>query len=332
MNRLEAIGVGAIRAMVLTTLAAQAWAQAPDADIVRTHREAALHRSPAADAAIAFTIPAQTDLIWVGRGERNGFFRVIRKDQGPQAWVSAADASPAHKASNPPPGKVCAASLAQCPAYGCEQEGTPEAESNELKRRQPPVGVPVTLSFDDLALLQQQADELVGQGPNEATAAQRARLRGLRVKSGSVAEGDLVRAVGFIAKGNEGLHVNKAGESVNCQLKKPADNDIHIPLVDAPGDSEFKGIVVEMIPQDRPQAWSVDAFKDIQAKGSKVWVEGGLSYDKVHFVSADADNPLKDEPDRMSLWEIHPITKFLVCRKERCDPQFEQDWTPLEAK
>lgn len=299
------------------------------ADIVRTTHDAVLRQAPRADAPAAFKAPGGADLIWVGRATRNDFYRVIRKEQGPQAWISSADAAVAHKAGDPPHPQVCAATLQQCPTRGCEEEGTPPAESNEMKRRQPRVGVPVTLNFKDLAELQRQADERVGQGPYDPTPAQRARLRGLQVKQHPVSEGDLVRVIGYIAKGDEGLHVNKEGESVNCQLKKPDDNDIHIPLVEAPGNTEYSGIVAEMIPQDRPQAWSVDALKDIQAKGLKLWVEGGLSYDKVHFVNADADNPLKDEPDRMSLWEVHPITKFLVCRKEHCDPQAEEDWTPL---
>jgi hypothetical protein len=318
--------------LVVAMFVAHVSAQVPDADIVRTQHESLSHRVPAAESEIAFTVPAQTDLIWIARSERNGFYRVIRKDRGPQGWISTADARPEHRAGDPPAPKACVATLDQCPARGCEEAGTPAAESNELKRRQPHVGVPVTLTFADLAELQRQADELIGQGPYEPTPAQRARLRNLRLAHGNVSEGDLVRAVGFIAKGDEGLHANKSGESVNCQLKKPSENDIHIPLVEAPGNPEFKGIVAEMIPQDRPQAWSVEALKDVQAKGLKVWVEGGLSYDKVHFVDDNADYPMKDEPARMSLWEVHPITKFLVCRKPRCDPQFEQDWTPLEAK
>jgi hypothetical protein len=309
-----------------------ALAQMPDADTLHTLHDTPVRESPAKDAAVAFTVSAQTDLIWVAKSKRNGFYRVIRKDQGPQGWISADDASPAKQASAPPPAKACAASLAQCPARGCEVEGTPAAQSNELKRRQPPLGTPVTLSFDDLAELQQQADASVGQGPDEPAPGQRARLHDLHVKSATVGEGDLVRVLGYIAKGSDGLHFNKSGESVNCNLKKPTENDIHIPLVAEPGDAEFKGIVAEMIPQNRPKEWSVDALKDIQAKNLQVWVEGGLSYDKVHFVDDDADNPMKDEPERMSLWEVHPITKFLVCRKAHCDPQFEQDWTPLEAK
>ena len=336
MVKLTAVGMIACTGMYTALLAiapAGAIAQVSDVDVdlLVPARDAPLRTAPKADAPTAFTVPSGTELIWVARSKRNGYFRAIRKEQGPQAWIAEADAKVARAADDFPQAKMCAASLQQCPARGCEVEGTPEAESNEMKRRQPKVGVPLTLSFDDFAQLQRQADERVGQGPLDPTPEQRARLHDLHVQRGQVSEGDLVRIVGFIAKGDEGLHVNKAGESVNCQLKKPADNDFHIPLVEAPGNTEYKGIVVEMIPQDRPPEWSIDALKDIQAKGLKVWAEGGLSYDKVHYVNEDPANPL-NEPARMSLWEIHPITKFLVCRKDHCDPQAEDQWTPLGAK
>jgi len=175
------------------------------------------------------------------------------------------------------------------------------------------------------------ADEKVGQGPYDLTPHGYQKLTDLKVSAGAVSEGDRVRIVAYIPKGQDGLHANKAGESVNCNLKKPYDNDFHIPVVAAAGDTEFQGIVVEMIPQARPSAWTIDALKDLQAKSTQVLVEGGLSYDKVHYVSDDPDHPFKDEPNRMSLWEIHPITDFLVCRQDHCDPNRQSDWTALEA-
>jgi hypothetical protein len=149
---------------------------------------------------------------------------------------------------------------------------------------------------------------------------------------GRVAERDRVRVIGFIAKGGEGLHANTTGESVNCMLKKPEQNDFHIPLVNDSKDLELQGIVVEMIPQQRPAGWTLDALRAVQANGKQVWVEGALYYDKVHYVGDDPDAPLEDEPERASLWEVHPITKFLVCHKDHCDPQVESDWTPLGSQ
>lgn len=93
------------------------------------------------------------------------------------------------------------------------------------------------------------------------------------------------------------------------------------------GDSEFRGIVVEMMPQDRPANWNIDALKRLQKDVVQVRVDGGLSDDKVHFVIDDAAYPIDVEPDRMALWEIHPITRFVVCRKEQCDPERDEDWS-----
>jgi hypothetical protein len=306
-------------------------AQPVDLDVVRTVKETSASAAPSTDASVVFTVPSGVDLVWVARGENDGYYRVIRKDKGPQGWVPTSGVIVVHRAGPAAAAHACVATLDACPTRGCAKEGSDEALANELKRRRPPGTKATSLSLDDFKQLQQQADARVGQGPNDLSPSQHKELEGLQTSAGRVSEGDLVRVVGFIAKkGSDGLHVNKAGESVNCQLKKPQDNDFHIPIVGASGESESAGIVVEMIPQDRSPAWSIDVLKQIQVQGSKVLVEGALSYDKVHYVDVDPDNPLKDEPERMSLWEIHPITKFLVCRKEQCDADSEGDWSEVE--
>ena len=209
------------------------------------------------------------------------------------------------------------------------EEGSDEASDNAMKRVRPAPGVAKFLTFQDLDSLQRQADERVGQGPNDSTAQQHAALHDLTYSGGTVSEGDKVRIVAFIPKASDGLHSNLSGESVNCNLKQETDNDFHIPVVEGPADTEFRGIVVEMIPQDRPKTWTIDALKGIQAASRQVWVEGALFYDKVHFVITEADTAPDGEPQRMALWEIHPITKFLVCRKDHCAPDRESDWTSL---
>lgn len=304
-----------------------------DEDAVRTTKQTVARVEPRADAGVAFEVPVDTDLTWIVKAQKDGFYRIIRRNRGPQGWIAADDLkmTQEHQHGKKPEDHVCAASLSECPAHGCNAEGSPEARDNEMKRTWPPAGSAAALSFEDFIELQRQADDKVGQGPNDLTPEQRAKLQHLRWSGGTISEGDRVRTIGYIAKGGEGLHINKSGEPVNCNLKKPEDNDFHIPLVGKPDDSEHKGIVVEMIPQKRPPAWTIEALKEIQAKGQALWVEGGLSYDKVHYVNADADNELKDEPDRLSLWEIHPIAKFLVCRKAHCDAQDEKDWDELKA-
>ena len=312
--------------------------QSYDVDLVQSVRDAPVRSHPAANAQTAFTATKGTTLVWTEHMDSNGFFRVVRQDKGPLGWVDANDVRITHerKDSSPqddPDSHVCAATLDACPARGCAKKDSWEAQANAMKRARPESGkAAVLLTFEDLKSLQRLADEKVGQGPYDLTPHGYQKLTDLTVSAGTVSEGDLVRIVAYIAKGQDGLHVNKAGESVNCNLKKPSDNDFHIPVVAAADDTEFQGIVVEMIPQARPSAWTIDALKEIQSKGAQVLVEGGLSYDKVHYVSDDPDHPFKDEPDRMSLWEIHPITAFLVCRHDHCDPNRLSDWTALEAE
>ena len=312
--------------------------QSYDVDLVQSVRDAPVRSHPSSNAETKFTAAKGTMLVWAAHMDSGGFYRVVRQGKGPIGWIDANDVRITHEhkhgdAQDDPDSTVCAATLDGCPARGCAKEGSWEAEANALKRTRPDGGsAPVLLTFDDLKSLQRVADEKVGEGPYDLTPHGYQKLTDLTVSGGSISEGDRVRVVAYIAKGQDGLHVNKAGESVNCNLRKPFDNDFHIPIVAAPGDTEFQGIVAEMIPQARPSAWTIDALKDIQAKGTQVLVEGGLSYDKVHYVSDDPDHPFKDEPDRMSLWEIHPITDFLVCRRDHCDPTRQSDWTSLEAK
>ena len=149
------------------------------------------------------------------------------------------------------------------------------------------------------------------------------------MSAGAVSEGTLVRTFGYLAEGGPGLHYNSHGEPVNCNLKGKPANDIHIPLVAKAGGSEFQGLVVEMVPQKRPEGWTVDALEKVRDEGREVWVEGALFYDKEHYVSDFAEQALRADPNRAYLWEIHPITKFLVCRKEKCDRSNERDWEAL---
>ena len=311
--------------------------QSYDVDLVQSVRDAPVRSRPAANSEALFTAAKGTTLVWATHMDSGGFYRVVRRDKGPVGWIAADDVRVTHEREHgahesDPDNQVCAATLDECPARGCAKEESWEAEVNAIKKTPPEGGkAAVLLTFGDLKSLQKQADEKVGQGPYDLTPHGHQKLTDLNVSGGTVSEGDRVRIVAYIPKGQDGLHANKAGESVNCNLKKPYDNDFHIPVVAAAGDTEFQGIVVEMIPQARPSAWTVDALKDIQAKGTQVLVEGALSYDKVHYVSDDPDHPFKDEPNRMSLWEIHPITEFLVCRRDHCDPKRQSDWAALEA-
>ena len=85
-----------------------------------------------------------------------------------------------------------------------------------------------------------------------------------------------------------------------------------------------------MIPQDRPKDWTLARLHKLSADGRQVFVAGQLMFDTRHL-----PNPKKGtnhESPRISTWEIHPVTKFLVCKSGTgCDPAVADQWQQLEA-
>lgn len=229
----------------------------------------------------------------------------------------------------------CAEDLASCPTRGCAPGGSPDALVNEMKRRLPSNGTAIRLTFNDLAALQDEADKLVEQ-KHDLDAAQRALLRNLKTKSGvRVSEGDFVEIIGFVT----GLpHRPKPSgpESVNCRLSGPPNNDIHIPIGAEQDDTEFEGVVVEMIPQGRHERWTAPRLRKIAKDGRPVAVRGQLFYDNKHRVNDDPDDVKASEPKRFTLWEIHPVTEFWVCvtSNKKCNTAkiAAPEWARLESE
>src|SRR5262249_14374045 len=133
-------------------------------------------------------------------------------------------------------------------------------------------------------------------------------------------------------------HAN-TGESVNCNLHGDENNDFHIPVSEEPQSSfsslpeaEFSAVVVEMIPQDRPDGWSVAQLDAQRDAGRLVLVTGQLFYDHLHPPNRDAQHPLKSQPRRFALWEVHPVSSFKVCMlpDNACSPDKPDGWVPLE--
>src|SRR5207244_2146988 len=121
-------------------------------------------------------------------------------------------------------------------------------------------------------------------------------------------------------------------ESVNCKLSNsssqsgPCDKtDIHVPLVEVATDDQWKSVVVEPISQGRPTAsgkvttgknvgeWTPPFFDKLKDDNTKIRVRGGLFYDGEHLVNRNPNAPRDDEPKRITLWEIHPLTEILIC-------------------
>jgi hypothetical protein len=299
---------------------------------VTTNKKTALKAAPNAHAAAATTVDANTDLRWV-RGDRKGKYVRVMIPKGPSGWVLEADvnkvadadlASIALEGSAQP--CVSPETLNACTTTkptGCSSADSPHGLANQLKRTVPPDGTPTTLTFETFAQLQSAAVESVDQGV-DIPPAERDKIKSIETAEGTVGEGSRVRLLAFLSEGKP--HPN-SGESVNCNLKSEANNDIHISVAETKNASEFEGIVVEMIPQHRPANWTSNNVDTLH--GKVLLIEGGLFYDNLHFANGDASNPIGGQPARFSLWEIHPVTSVKVCKKTtvgQCDPDRASDW------
>lgn len=297
-------------------------------------RATRVHRKPSAREPVIGRLLESATVRILSPEKRRGFWRVIL-DRGRQGYVSASDlavepsgmgAAPTASGRTPP----CPSTLGDCKAHGCAEPDEKRGLFNIAKNHVPSGTRSITLSFPDFRALQRQADAVVDQG-TELSQEQRDSLQGFTVTNGRAGEGKLVKLTGFIAQGAD-PHAN-TGESVNCRLTTPANNDFHVTIALRSTHTEFQGIVVEMIPHDRPAEWSLAKLRKIKRNSLLVMVVGGLFYDNDHVVNSDPTDSLTGEPKRFSLWEIHPITQFFVCQRARnaCSPRTPSQWTRLEV-
>jgi Bacterial SH3 domain len=306
-----------------------------------------LRKAPSLKAIQTATLKVHSKVTVLDPQPTNGFYHV-RASRNREGWIWAksvkliaggpssralvrrpqtSELEPHKAALSAPAAAVCAPDLASCPVTGCASpSNSPHGIANQLKRTLPSGTTAVMLSFDDFSNLQRQADNAVGED-KQLTAADRARLKRLTVSNGQISEGDRVSLLGYLVAAP---HLN-TGESVNCNLKGEANNDYHIPFSNASNNSDFQGIVVEMIPQNRPAAWNLANLTQVETDQQLVMVTGGLFYDNLHKVNGDPNNPQSGQPHRFSLWEIHPISQFVVCTKadNSCDPAQAGDWAFL---
>jgi hypothetical protein len=239
------------------------------------------------------------------------------------AALSAAVLAAAAVSQAKPP-KV--ATLEKCPIIGTETPGSTRAALNEVKHRAPREMAPLFLEFDDLPTLQKLGDGLVKSGEKaKVLPRDRAKLKDLEVRGMKVSEGDYVAMTGYI--------VNKPsanlGESANCYLRGPSNNDFEFNFAATPKDTPYQGIVGEMIPQNRPKEWSLARLRKAASDHRQVLVMGALMFDTRHVPNPKPGT--NHEDPRVSTWEIHPITKMLVCMKGTCDAHDEKAWQPIES-
>jgi hypothetical protein len=228
---------------------------------------------------------------------------------------------------------------------GCALPGTSKARLNGLKNTFPATGSPpATLKHATFRALQAAVDVAppvpTGRNAVVSQAVRDSRLRNIDVGAATFSEGDYVQLAGYIARWKKPAE-NKprklefaTAESVNCHLEDPSSNDIHIPIVSGKTKAshhEHTSVTVEPIPRERSEEWTLARFQHVQAKQLKVLVRGQLLFDNSHKPNPDPAST-SSEPKRISSWEIHPVTEFLVCTAaaSQCDPDTSSVWKPLE--
>lgn len=137
-------------------------------------------------------------------------------------------------------------------------------------------------------------------------------------------------------------------ETSNCKLTAPNTFDYHLglgfdPALAASARSHPKpgaaftalekhSVVAEMTPYTRHAKWTFDRVNALQ--GQQVKVVGQLMVDNIHFNKKDDCHfsPAQASCWRSTVWEIHPVTQFYVCKASGgCTVSSPaSDWTNLD--
>ncbi len=202
-----------------------------------------------------------------------------------------------------------------------KSEGGPGANQNRMKNNLCATNEPVSLSYGDFSAMQRKANRRREKeadfnfGTRQHPIRNRAKLRDFyTTKDGTtVGEGVVVRHSGFLAEARK-ARIGTSGESVNCKLTEKDENDIHIDIVRRPSDSPCLSVTAEMIPHFRPDSWTPENLNHIRDLRLPVRVTGHLFFDSSHTPCVGTKSPGPGHPLRVSVWEIHPVYKFEVCR------------------
>jgi hypothetical protein len=189
-------------------------------------------------------------------------------------------------------------------------------------------GDPVAISYDDFKNLQAASDSI--SGLKNKLKSTREPLAGILSTPGrpKIGEGSVVQFVGFLLDAHFSNVGQGKGELVNCKLPDKEENDIHIELMIDPTDEDpCNSVTAEMSPHFRPETWS--ALPDAKVE-RPVRVTGHLFFDSSHQPCRGGKRP---NPKRTSVWEIHPIYQFDVCKAktlDACKAENDSQWIPLD--
>jgi hypothetical protein len=222
-------------------------------------------------------------------------------------------------------------------ATGCSAGGAYDGYLNSLKNELvDPASLPQhTFDVPGLVALEKGL-------PADLTKVNHQELEG---QMSALGEGEVSSLNGYLYYAKDG-----GSESSNCLLKGADNIDFHIgigadPAIAAkaktPGLSPAdrrQAVIVEMTPHWRAEyepGWNLALVQ--KALGRKVYLVGQLLADNEHDDSKD-DCAFTGTPGagsscwRATIWELHPVTRFLVCSAAACaDNGVGPGWVPLDS-
>lgn len=206
----------------------------------------------------------------------------------------------------------------QCGIDGGSSEAGKKAESN-AKNSFCVKGTATPIQYATFT----QLEAAVTEPQRKAAKTDRAGLKSI---ADSLGEGTLVKFAGYLLD----AHVSNVGkgELVNCKTGGKAFNDVHIELVKAPDeDDDCQSVTAEMSPHLRPESWT--GLPQLKIK-RPVRITGPLFFDGSHRACHGTVRP---SPHRISVWEIHPVYQFEVCKNKppaTCKVDDDASWIPLD--
>ncbi|HTS37154.1 MAG TPA: hypothetical protein VMH04_15875 [Candidatus Solibacter sp.] len=168
-----------------------------------------------------------------------------------------------------------------------------------------------------------------------------------------IGEGNIHSVVAFLYFAEDtGAGTPPNSETCNCKLTTPGTFDYHLgigfdpalaaiakthPLQTSAAMTKLEkaSVVAEMTPftrSSRHPKWTIDRVAALQ--GQQIKVVGQLMSDNEHFNKKDDCGFPKHKSScwRSTVWEIHPVTQFLVCTASAgcSDSSPDSDWTSLD--
>ena len=198
-------------------------------------------------------------------------------------------------------------SIGRCPATGCGARG--DALLNQMKNRTDAVSSPERLTLAQIRRLN-EPDSFSAGSPRTDFAANEARG---------------VMITGFLLKA-----LRQGGESCNCGITGPTNTDVHMVLVDKLPDMDDK----DEINQAEENSVTAEITPRIRRRGHPNWVVSQVNNFEGEFVRITGWLLLDTEHISRTLrratnWEVHPVTRFEVCKSTEAECRRGRGWQPF---